>query len=100
MERVTSLALIPLTIWFVIAVWTLLGASRASVLIWAAHPINTVLLLALVIAFLLVPASLELLLPVIGPFFSFLFVTALSLSSLLLYSLPVSLAPVLHCGHK
>jgi succinate dehydrogenase / fumarate reductase, membrane anchor subunit len=49
-ERVTSIALIPLTIWFVIAACTMLGAPRAAVLIWAAHPVNTVLLLALVIA--------------------------------------------------
>ena len=49
-ERVTSIALIPLTIWFVVAVMTRLGAPRAAVLAWAAHPVNTVLLLALVIA--------------------------------------------------
>jgi succinate dehydrogenase / fumarate reductase, membrane anchor subunit len=49
-ERVTSIALIPLTIWFVVAVLTKLGAPRAAVLAWAAHPVNTVLLLALVIA--------------------------------------------------
>ncbi len=49
-ERVTSIALVPLTIWFVVSVLGMLGTPRAGVLLWAANPINTVLLLALVIS--------------------------------------------------
>lgn len=48
-ERVTSIALVPLTIWFVVAVLMHLGAPVASVAHWAGRPVNTVLLLALVI---------------------------------------------------
>ena len=50
MERVTSIALVPLTLWFVVSVLGLLGAPRVAAAGWAAHPVNTVLLLALVIA--------------------------------------------------
>jgi succinate dehydrogenase / fumarate reductase membrane anchor subunit len=49
-ERVTSLALIPLTLWFVVAVLSLHGASRADVMHWAANPITATLLVALVLA--------------------------------------------------
>ncbi len=48
-ERLTAIALIPLTIWFVVAVLTLLGADQPRVVAWAGRPVNTVLLLALVI---------------------------------------------------
>ena len=47
-ERLTAIALLPLTIWFVVSVLTLLGASQPAVAHWAGHPVNTVLLLALV----------------------------------------------------
>ena len=48
-ERLTAIALVPLTIWFVVSVLTLLGAEQPVVVHWAARPVNTVLLLALVI---------------------------------------------------
>lgn len=48
-ERVTSLALVPLTLWFVLAVFSLLGSPRAAVQAWAGAPVNATLLLALVI---------------------------------------------------
>jgi len=48
-ERVTAIALVPLTIWFVVSVLTLLGAEQPVVVAWAGRPVNTVLLLALVI---------------------------------------------------
>jgi succinate dehydrogenase / fumarate reductase membrane anchor subunit len=48
-ERLTAIALIPLTIWFVISVLTLIGADQPAVVHWAGRPVNTVLLLALVI---------------------------------------------------
>ena len=47
-ERVTSIALLPLTIWFVVAVLMHLGAPQAVVAHWAGRTVNTVLLLALV----------------------------------------------------
>ncbi len=47
-ERITSYALIPLTLWFIFAVLRLVGAPQQAVVAWAAHPVNTVLLLALV----------------------------------------------------
>ena len=47
-ERLTAIALVPLTIWFVIAVLTHLGVPQITVVRWAGRPVNTVLLLALV----------------------------------------------------
>jgi succinate dehydrogenase / fumarate reductase membrane anchor subunit len=47
-ERITALALIPLTIWFIYAVLHLLGATQPAVHRFVAHPVNTVLLLAMV----------------------------------------------------
>ena len=47
-ERVTAIALVPLTIYFVYAVLHLLGAPQAAVHQFVANPVNTVLLLALV----------------------------------------------------
>jgi succinate dehydrogenase / fumarate reductase membrane anchor subunit len=49
-QRVTAIALVPLTIWFIISLLSLLGSPRAAVTHWASHPINTALLLALVVA--------------------------------------------------
>jgi succinate dehydrogenase / fumarate reductase, membrane anchor subunit len=49
-ERVTSIALVLLTLWFVLAVFHLEGGTRAHVAHWAAHPVNATLLLALVVA--------------------------------------------------
>lgn len=48
-ERVTSIALVPLTLWFVFSVFSLLGEPRAAVQAWAGHAMNATLLLALVI---------------------------------------------------
>jgi succinate dehydrogenase / fumarate reductase membrane anchor subunit len=47
-ERATAVALIPLTIWFVLAVMHVAGEPQAYVQHWVANPVNTVLLLALV----------------------------------------------------
>jgi succinate dehydrogenase / fumarate reductase membrane anchor subunit len=47
-ERVSALALIPLTLWFVASVLSLLGADQPIVALWIANPINAVLLLALI----------------------------------------------------
>lgn len=48
-ERVTSIALVPLTLWFIYAMLTLVGAPQERVAAWAGHPVNTVLLLALIV---------------------------------------------------
>jgi succinate dehydrogenase / fumarate reductase membrane anchor subunit len=49
-ERISAVALIPLTIWFVLALVSLLGADQPQVAAWAAHPLNAALLLALIAA--------------------------------------------------
>jgi succinate dehydrogenase / fumarate reductase membrane anchor subunit len=47
-QRVTALALVPLTLWFVTSLVLLAGADHAAVAAWIARPFNTVLLLCLV----------------------------------------------------
>ena len=47
-ERITAIALVPLTIWFVVSVLRLLGTDQPRVAHWAGAPVNTVLLLALI----------------------------------------------------
>jgi succinate dehydrogenase / fumarate reductase membrane anchor subunit len=49
MERVTAIALVPLTLWFVFSMVRLAGASQEMVVVWAGHPLNSVLLLSLVL---------------------------------------------------
>ena len=48
-ERVTSVALVPLTVWFVVAVMSHLGADQPAIAAWAGRPLNAALLLALVV---------------------------------------------------
>ena len=48
MQRVTSIALLPLTIWFVASMIGLAGASYLETLLWIAQPLNAVLLLVLI----------------------------------------------------
>ena len=48
-ERLTSLALVPLTLWFVLAALHLSRLPRAAVAHWAGNPINAALLVALVL---------------------------------------------------
>jgi succinate dehydrogenase / fumarate reductase membrane anchor subunit len=47
-ERVTSVALIPLTIWFIISMVRMVGATQPMVATWVGNPINAALLLALI----------------------------------------------------
>lgn len=47
-ERITAIALVPLTLWFIFSMIRLAGAPRLTVVAWAGHPVNTVLLLALI----------------------------------------------------
>jgi succinate dehydrogenase / fumarate reductase membrane anchor subunit len=49
MERLTSVALVPLTLWFVYAALHLSRLPRAAVAHWAGNPINAALLVALVL---------------------------------------------------
>lgn len=48
-ERATSVALVPLTLWFVYVAIHLSGLPRAAVSAWASHPLNATLLAALVL---------------------------------------------------
>ena len=49
-QRVTAIALIPLSLWFVISIYTLIGAPRSAVAAWASGPITATLLLATIVA--------------------------------------------------
>ena len=49
-QRVTAIALIPLSLWFVISIYTLVGAPRSAVAAWASGPITATLLLATIAA--------------------------------------------------
>ena len=46
MQRVTSIALLPLTIWLVFSLAALAGAGFSEVQAWVARPLNAVLMLA------------------------------------------------------
>jgi succinate dehydrogenase / fumarate reductase membrane anchor subunit len=48
--RLTALALVPLTLWFVFSLVQLTGAPYAAVRAWAGSPVNATLLLALIAA--------------------------------------------------
>ena len=50
MARVTSVALLPLTIWLVFALASLAGASHAVTVAWIGQPLHAVLLLAFLAA--------------------------------------------------
>jgi succinate dehydrogenase / fumarate reductase membrane anchor subunit len=47
-QRVTSIALLPLTLWFVFSMISLAGASYLETLLWIAQPVNAVLMLVLI----------------------------------------------------
>jgi succinate dehydrogenase / fumarate reductase membrane anchor subunit len=51
-QRVTAAALIPLAIWFGIAVLGLVGTNEASVLTFLTHPVNAILMASFVIILL------------------------------------------------
>jgi len=48
-ERISAIALVPLTVWFVVAVLGQLGAPLPVVASWAGSPVNAALLLALIV---------------------------------------------------
>jgi succinate dehydrogenase / fumarate reductase, membrane anchor subunit len=49
-QRITSLALVPLTLWFLCGMIRMLGATRDDIVYWMAGPLPIVLMIALVIA--------------------------------------------------
>jgi succinate dehydrogenase / fumarate reductase, membrane anchor subunit len=49
-QRITAIALVPLTLWFVIAVIALTGADRTAFAAWVSHPLPAVLLVLLLVA--------------------------------------------------
>ena len=49
-QRLTSIALLPLTLWFLFAAVGMIGATRDDVVFWMAGPLQIVLMVALVIA--------------------------------------------------
>ena len=50
MQRITAVALVPLTLWFVYSILSLLGAGHAAAETWLASPVNAVLMVLLIIA--------------------------------------------------
>jgi succinate dehydrogenase / fumarate reductase, membrane anchor subunit len=49
-QRLTALALVPLTLWFVYSMVALTGADHGSVALWLARPRNAVLMILLLAA--------------------------------------------------
>ena len=49
-QRITALALVPLTVWFVIEIIALAGADRALFVAWVRYPQQAILLVLLLIA--------------------------------------------------
>ena len=47
-QRLTAVALVPLTLWFVYSVVSLLGAGHAEAVAWASAPLNALLLVLLI----------------------------------------------------
>jgi succinate dehydrogenase / fumarate reductase membrane anchor subunit len=46
MQRVTAIALVPLTLWFVISLMGVVRTDYATVIAWISHPFHAVLLVA------------------------------------------------------
>lgn len=49
-QRVTAIALVPLTFWFVASIIGLVGADHASFIAWMRQPLNTILMTVLLAA--------------------------------------------------
>jgi succinate dehydrogenase / fumarate reductase, membrane anchor subunit len=49
-QRLTAIALVPLTLWFVCGMVRMIGATRDDIVFWLAGPLPIVLMIALVIA--------------------------------------------------
>ena len=49
-QRLTAVALVPLTLWFIYAVIGLKGADQHAMVVWLSSPLSLVLMLALIVA--------------------------------------------------
>ena len=49
-QRLTSVALVPLVVWFIVSIAALTGADHATIVAWIANPFTAVLLALMVIA--------------------------------------------------
>ena len=49
-QRITAIALVPLVLWFVIAVIGLVGADRAALVAWMHNPLSAVFMILLIVA--------------------------------------------------
>jgi succinate dehydrogenase / fumarate reductase membrane anchor subunit len=49
-QRLTAIALVPLTLWFIWAVIGLKGADQQAVVVWLDNPVSLVLMLTLIVA--------------------------------------------------
>ena len=49
-QRLTAIALVPLTLWFVYSVLSLQGVTHPALIAWMQNPLHLVLLLALIVA--------------------------------------------------
>lgn len=47
--RITAVALVPLSLWFVASMLSMVGADQPAVAAWVARPLNAALLLALIL---------------------------------------------------
>ena len=50
MQRLTAIALVPLTVWFILSLITLSGADHATAAAWLASPLPAVLMILLIVA--------------------------------------------------
>ena len=50
MQRLTAVALVPLTVWFILSLITLSGADHETAAAWLASPLPAVLMILLIIA--------------------------------------------------
>ena len=49
-QRLTAIALVPLVIWFVISVLTMVGSDRATLVAWLGNPVTAALMVMLILA--------------------------------------------------
>ena len=50
MQRVTAVALVPLALWFAVAIIKMTGASHGEAIAWVQAPFNAIMLLLLIVA--------------------------------------------------
>ncbi len=50
MQRLTAVALVPLSLWFVVSILSMVGADHAAVSQWIGSPLVTVLLILFIVA--------------------------------------------------